>query len=669
MALHDGAESLGRCIARFHDMKASELLETWARSGDLAKQYSGFAPLCRVAPDRALAVLPELPVANIAWLHGWFDDLYFANPQDTRVAVRTIMRRSPRDAAYCSQVYCQCAWRIDVETLETLLDALDSLLDLDECGELQGETALYRVLSLTARTATVEILARLAQMADGPLETKLANHAERWLAEDTHDAELRKVAAVLLRTGGIGLTRFINAQLRCPRQVTRWHGLEWAWFRPDAETRQLLKTIAESDELYERSTPKSPVLQREAIRSLAALGENRALVSAMLRHGADVSRTRYLRDGQLPITDDDIAPAIRVVQSGSDEERKRAFFAIGVSGRRDLIPFVKERFASTEPEGEERFGALWALCGLGADDDVSLAIFRECVANRRYRYPSMLALAQMNHEEARLILVDQLSRVDPSTAGTEEQWLVGVLAEFPGTRETALRSLWKSLHTKDNFNTMFLDSQLIEALGELDESPVQEYLLEESAPRETNFNVKGRRRAAIRALGLKDRNAAFEAAAAALRQARYDRELYPAALVEIDLKGAIPLLCRHFAQEASTAVQWSIGLALRNCGAPELVKLEMRSLLEGNADDQWGAATIIGWMGSGFLEDELQKGLESAQVAQVRRGWHWARSFHEQDSVGRQLLQRLVDCDRVRQATHLDGLFVSGQSKPATGAE
>lgn len=114
----------------------------------------------------------------------------------------------------------------------------------------------------------------------------------------------------------------MNPELRCPEPEVRASGAGRACVRPDEETVRALAAIAEGDEHDSPLGPDRRVTRVRALEALAALGEDRRLVGAMLRQEGDVDAIRHFRADRPPIADDDLAEAIAALD-GDDPTRRR----------------------------------------------------------------------------------------------------------------------------------------------------------------------------------------------------------------------------------------------------------------------------------------------------------------------------------------------------------
>jgi len=658
-ALNDGSHPLALCVRRFRDHDCIGLMDEWATSGDPRKMRPGFTALCHIAPDKALSAMERIPSEQLGWRPDWFDVLHLKFPSETQVALHQIISRSPRDAAYASQVYLHRSHRIDSETLCTLFHALNELLKLTAADELKGDLALHRLLDLLGRTSTVPQLAQFRSLRGTELENRLAAAACEWLSDDHVDQDLanRHVSRVLLRIGGDGLSQFANAQMRHINKFTRLKGIKNACIRPDEETIRLLTSISQSDEPYDSAKPQSHLLQSEAIEALAAIGADEAFVAGMLKWGGDVNTLRAVRDYRAPLVDGVLVPVFSALKSESIHLRKNALLTIAVSGRKDLIPLVRSILAGAESDALT-FEALWALYGLGAADDDSVASFAAGLSDEKLRYASVLGLLRSERSDARQRLVHELSHSYPDLPGGTDALIPLALSDFNETRRTVAEFVWQSDQEPHSFRTMFRDLRLIELLGDIDDPGVIEYLLQEVEPPSAHFRVTGRQRAAIRALSKHDPDAAFEAASAALISGPHDRHLFPQALVEIDSVRAIPVLCQQLIVEKSAAVRRSICVALRHNADREQLCRELRSLMDtGSSDGRFASAQIASWHVDESLTD-LKAAAESECLEYVQRSFLHAVYRQERELCARSVLEQLrSNTDPVEQWCLVDALF------------
>jgi hypothetical protein len=657
-SLADGSPVYSGCVKRFRDRTQTELMRQWALSGDPRKVYPGFHALCVVAPQEALAVIDRVPAANIGWWSPWFDALFHALPNETPSRLRELISHSARDAAYVSQAYIHRSFRLDSQTLKCLLKALDRLLDLDEGDD--ADDASFRLLELIGRVGTVELLGEFEMLRGGDLEAKLVARGRRWLQDvHRHGFKLPGLHKVLLKIGGGGLTMFVNEQLRQNNQFIQRRALETCCILPDEETIALLARISESDERDGGSRANSRGLAPEVMEAFATMGKNELLVQTMVRQEGDGRTLRYLRDGQPPMSDHDLRAAFDALQSEDAKTRKRALFAIGVSGRPDLTPMIN-RAAKEHAVCEEVItGVLWALLGLRANDDDSIDTFTNnlSAANHNHRYAAKLGLLESGRTDARQLLLEYLSR-DVSTIHLGyDEWLLIVLSQYAETRDGVVRIAVKLGMEVPGFRDGFGDPHLLELMGDADGRSVAEYLVEEACSGETNFRVAGRRLAAIRALTRRDREEAFDAAKSALLRGKHDRHLYPSALIQIDAGHAIPLLCEHLPEERNLLVRRTIGVALRHSQKKAEIRQATAALIDGDAEQRAAAAEISGWMGDGFAAEELAERYRRETLDWVRRRFEEAMASHDAERHGVRVIEALAEASTLDQWRLLNALF------------
>lgn len=658
-SLADGSPVYSSCVKRFRDRTQTELMRQWALSGDPRKVYPGFHALCVVAPEEAIPVIDRVPAANTGWWAPWFDALFQALPNDTRSRMYELMSRSARDAAYVSQAYLHRSFRLDSKSLKCLLNALDQLLDPDEADDT-GD-AIFRLLELFGRVGTVELLREFELLRGGDLEAKLVASGRRWLQDvQRHGLKLKGLRKMLLKIGGSGLTRFVNDQLRQKDQFVRRQALETCCILPDEETVNLIAQIAESDERVDGPLANPRGLGPEVMEAFATMGMNELLVRTMLHQEGDGRTLRYLRDGQPPMSNHDLRAAFDALQSDDAKTRKRALFAIGVSGRRDLTPMINRAVKNRAESADDVTGALWALLGLRANDDDSVETFSKylSVANDyNHRYAAKIGLLESDRTDARQLLLDDLSRNVSTIHLGYDEWVLVVLSRYPETREGAVRIAVKLGMEVPGFRDGFGDPHLLELMGDVDGRNVIEYLVAEACSGDTNLRVEGRKLAAIRALTRRNREEAFDAAKSALLQGKHDRHHYPSALIQIDASHAIPLLCQHLPNERNLLVRRAIGVALRYSGKKAEITTATASLTVGDAEQRAAAAEISGWMGDGFGTEDLARCCGQEAIGWVRRRYEEAMASHEAERHGARIIEALAEASTLDQWRLLNALF------------
>ena len=148
------------------------------------------------------------------------------------------------------------------------------------------------------------------------------------------DREFNQALEILKRIGGDGFTKLTNTLIAAEHRQLRMEGCEAAVIRPDDETRKLLLMESLSDVMWDSTASKINLVQMRAIDTLAALGEDAGLVQGILKWGLQISPyIGDLRAGQPPISDEDLRPALELLEQPECDVYPNAILAIGQSGR------------------------------------------------------------------------------------------------------------------------------------------------------------------------------------------------------------------------------------------------------------------------------------------------------------------------------------------------
>ena len=413
----------------------------------------------------------------------------------------------------------------------------------------------------------------------------------------------------MLKIGGSGLTQLINCELAHPDDRTRLEGLRWAWMRADAETKQRLQTIVASDHL--RGNPPFPMEQCLAIRALAALGDDAAVIASMLRWGEQAFDTAAeMRRRQPPIADAHLKPALAALEEQNERRRAHAILALGLSGRQVFIPRLRAILIQAPAESQLALAAMHALAELGDKDAETVRYLARQLRIPAHRPFAWHALLHMDTAEAWDALAHappeiSTQRLDRDTQAARAQALQ--LWRYPPSRELGAKIIWTAMR---NCPEDFLwPSAFYEAISDLDDPEIREWLWEAAFPPagDPRYRGNGRRPgAAIRGLAKFEPEAAFQAAQRALEQMQGHGEELPALLLALDARRAIPILCDHMPKEMKTLTRWAIGRALRFVHPSHPVSPHLQEMLESSeATIRAAGAEISGWLEDSGLQRQL----------------------------------------------------------------
>ena len=589
----DKPRCLVTCIQEHGDRAELPRLEKWlGQDADLCGPVA-FSAIVYLDPKRALSLLPQRDSNKLYFSRGWWlPTLLVQLPSETRQQIRALIEDRPAPRWRTSLVYQSDPNQMGEATVNILLDELEALL-IDATSSDQG-LALHGPLGLLADITRLSLLAQFEARAGTPLELHLADHACVFAGRMTEfvDHELEPAIQVLTRIAGEGLTQVANALLAAENKHVRLKGCRLSPIRADSNTRRRLIDLSQSVEHWSEEV-KQPLLQAEATVSLAALGEDRAVVDSILRWGLVLRRLPDARRGQPPMKDSDISAAIEALENSDQEIKTHAVRALSVSGRTDLAPRIRRILAEAEPESELALSAVVALDHFEDTGQEAAKLLEVQVKIPGHTHAASLALLRNGRKESIGILEEQLRTIGISSGLVQSDLLAVNLAMRAETRKTVAEVLWNSILRSQGSLGM---NAPLDCLAEIDSPEVREYLIQEAHAPDRGIHVVGQKASAIRALAKLDPDAAFRAAKIALRADVKDRELYPNVLVEVDEARAVAALFESCTLDQLTLVKWAIGRALRRVRDPALVLPWLDRLMKSEDPEARAIAVeMAGW--------------------------------------------------------------------------
>lgn len=578
--------SLTVCIRAFLDREEVPRLESWLSVKEDWTDLKAFRSLAWVDPDRAVQLLATLPLENLSDPHfgSWLPILLRKRPEETRRALRERMVASGPDFWQVADLYIWYEERMDLETAELLLDRLSSEASWD---------SLRRPLDLLSRIHRLGLLQVFEKRAGTELDRRLGELGASWVdSEDRHD--FRELRSVLVKIGGEGFRRLIQAGLASTDPECQSEALTWGWMFPGAIASSLTR----------------------APGAYALLGENRALTEAVVAAERDNPwqpdwRNQWLtslwrmRRGQPPMTDEELAPAFEALGTADARKRMRGLDAIANSGRSDLLSRLAEWLErSGELEGEELQEldqrAAYLVHRLAGEASESVRQLSQMLDFGRFR----TVLARLYGKAGAEALPDRLeqhllSHLGPGEFGAMEMDFALTLSRSKQLDLTILREVWSYGKDDHEWNR----EVFWRAVARLDSDEVVEELWNASQDRDP---MEDERLDAIPALALLEPDAAFEIAARHLREQGLSRNGFVRLLLELDAARAVPVLIDQAVREQQTEVLWTIARALRRAGSA--VERELRARLESpDFRARKAAVHLAGWAGPGFLEADLER--------------------------------------------------------------
>ena len=591
------------CIANFTDTDEYERLEEWSASEDeLVGRTAAWALACRV-PNRALQVLANVPTKQLMFRTTAIGTALFAAiPEETSEELTRLIHTRPNDARMWGDFFSGHGDRLDAPTVSVLLDGLDDGLQAYLTASNENERGTGHIaLSLVDGLHGECVLTELRKRRGSSLEANLVAFACSRIAKICQyvDHEFEQAREILKRIAGEGFTTLVNALISAEHQQSRMKGCETAVVRPNDDTRRLLRKEALSDVMWESGASKINVVQRRAIDSLAALGENAGLVRGIVKWGLDVSPDiAALREGQPAMSDEELRPALELLDQPESPQYPHAILAIGQSGRNDFQERIEAALLNSDYASENAQACLLSLEDLAIDCDRVLDRLVEQYRSGHYKFAVMKALAGCNVDKEVYV------RLLPSEDALDEmdQRIVSFLAGDKAMRpavENHIRRLIAS-----GGSPMHDTIHLLDPSHDAD----RKLLWDKSLQPDTGLHVVGSKSGAIRALGATAPDAAFEIGVESLLSDRRDRDNIPHVLMQLDPGRAITELSRVASKTIDKVLCCAIGRAFREHGAAAQLREPIAALLR---NDNWkcrrAGAFIAGFLEQDVVGDELAK--------------------------------------------------------------
>jgi len=555
---------LVNCILRFRDRDELDLLERLVSSEEEIVGPWALVILALFDPVRAVGLLYVPPANRLFGLQQRLAQIFLAFAPDKMLAeVRRLASQHPDVAPVYLQMLVLGGDRLGPEAVDALVEWADrSLRQYLSDPEHQDKHQLYQPLTALASFHGSIGLQQFENYAGSPFEGRLADAALRW-ADNTSgyvDHVMENTLTVLLKIGGEGLTRVNNAQLKAQSWQICVKGCEWAPIRPNNETRRLLGDLARSESLEAGGNRPFPIVQQKAADALAAVGEDAALIRAILRWGTQISPyVTQLRQGQNEMSDAAIKPAADLLDTPHDEWYSNAILALGQSGRTDYRRRIQNIFRDSRPDSSVALCAVLALAHLGRCGEELLPYAISQYRSGYYKFPT-LQLLQLRLPDEAEFLVPQLLPESPPYDEMDQRLIVYMATDLSRRPfvEQQLSDVWKNRAT---IGTSFLfDRPHVLDPTQPDE---QEELWRRATSVDCGIHVGGEQAGAVERLAKTEPEAASDVAEQAIRRQAGDWAKLPEVLLKSEVPHAVSRLVDIAANGASMHVCHEIAVALR----------------------------------------------------------------------------------------------------------
>ncbi|WP_143549329.1 hypothetical protein [Rhodopirellula bahusiensis] len=599
------------CITSHDDASGFPILQEWA---DAEEDFVGVTALQALAhrdPSRALEVLGRVPLRQLELYAGSIGRSLFAEiPDQTCTAVLTLVA----DGASVEMTYIKLAAsngdRISPQVAEAILDLVDTTLGEHlESDELRNANAPWHDMDLVDKLHGQVMLEALRKRRGTSLETRLLTFSESRVDRDSHlvDHQFELATNLLRRIAGTGFTKLVNAMILSPCRHTRLKGCEQAIVRPDRTTRKALAAESISDVMWDSGASGTNLTQMRSIDSLAAIGEDAAVVTGILKWGLRVSPyIGDLRAGQEPMNDQDLSAALEVIQNPDDPTFANAILAIGQSGRQEYRERIEDVLMACDPGDALCQYCLLALEDLPSDCNRTLSRLVEQFHSGHFKYAVLKAISrcELPNESLLQLLPDdgQLDEID--------QRLVAYLVSsgFPRAKiKSHIEKLVSSGGSRMHDTVALLDPS---------EHRHQELLWERTLDDDQTVCHIGSRAQAIRMLGTTAPDAAFEIGISTLGSDRRDRNSISVVLLDLDPSRAVAELITVACSTYEKTICSEIARAFRAKADPGTLSEELgEALRSSDRKRRRVAAFLASFCGSGICDEQLRS------VAFSDRSW------------------------------------------------
>lgn len=362
-------------------------------------------------------------------------------------------------------------------------------------------------------------------------------------------------------------------------------------------------------------------------------------------------RLADIREDAGAMTDNELKPALQAFNRGDLAAQRPAVCVLGLSGRRDHIPLVRD-FLRREAVGSDgAIDAMRALIRLRDNSEESAELLERHLepAKGDYARHALNALTVIGTSTAEDIL--ERAFIGDVAGIRAHRWTIAArLCRNEARRARLLPHIWKKMKiTQDYWGSTA--SECYELLTELLDPEVREYLWRKATPTHSSYDSASQRAAAISALAKIDPEAAYTAAEAELSEER-SLDSFPEIMLRIDPIRAIPQLCKQAARELKTAKRWHTARALRLAGKDEQARRVLSDQMESDSTrERTSASEMSGWMGVGFLEAELNRAALLDANAGVRNAARNSLRRQTREASAQDLAEDLCNAGTNRQWT------------------
>lgn len=647
--LHDDQlRALAYCVRRYGDRSLLPRIPRWLASDDSALAATAVRVLARLKPKEAVDSLKKVQPTVFGFFRNWWlPELLVRRRRETLRAIEDRLRAEPGASIRLADVVQGYENLMSEGVIDALLDSLAvAIRSQDKAKAPKDSDPVRRPLHLLHRVSSPKLLRRFEARAGSRLESSLTYYltSRLNLKRPIHDSILEEGIRVLLRINGKGIRRLVQAELKATSRFERGRGALLAGLAPSGVTLGLLRRIAAVEA---GSNDIFPEERQRALDTLFSFADVPSTIGAVVRWGLwAAQQASWMRSGLRPFSDEELRRGLKLASAAADPIANEVL-VIAVSGRADLAGRVRAYAQAQDPSKKLLSACLFALGELGDSSDEALAIMRKAIQEKTGALSALRALRRVNAPGRVEAVVSALAvtRGEKHLSNADFE-LLGEAYAIPEARRHVAGLIWTHIQ---GGGLLSMHESYLEALGELADPIVREYVWEAAFSHARSYDLQARQRAAIQALARMDPVSAFSASVQTLRSGAGDRVAAARVLLDCDPDRAIPALLEHVADEPTAKIRWAIGRALRPHRERISLQVQLRSRLSHPlARVRSTAAEIAGWMGPGFLAKNLEELILEDSSVEVEQAALSAAHRQEHEKHARALLDEIPRASQER---------------------
>ena len=648
------ARSLASCIRCHHDAQETDRLERWVTHTDVTAAAAALSALAEIEPRRAIDAMDkvgkELFLIFGAW---WFPKLVLRNAKDTCDAVLSRMRDSDADAAMLANVFSLYPDQMTRGILKHLLEDLEE--SLNQCDPSRGGgalPALHMRMDLLSKLWDPPHLSYFRELQGSDLERKLVALAEATMRNGMgHSYPFAHSVSLLLKIGGNGITKAVNAALTSESPYARFDGLEWAAVRPDQATIEALEAILQEPS---ENGGIGALVRHKALERLIALDEIDKAIAAVLAHDRPVS-TKAVQLLSMPgkVNEAAIGEAVKTLNDRSDARRCAAVTILGMSRRPDLAHYILDVMRAAKADDWINIHCMLALRQLRSwNKEAARLVAVQLSQGGTHRLRAVETLLDLAGEAgAKDVEVTLSNALNTGQPPADEELLILTFWRMSSSKAKAADLMWRYLQIAP-LGLYSADSY--EVLGDSAVQAARERLWDRAFPGGPPSDVTF---AAIRGLARLDPEAAVRATTSALHAGEGTATGLAAQLLNLAGTEGMEALCRHLPREPRTSVRWDIGRALRK--VEDVAALEQRitaMCASSDGEERRAGLEVAGWLDTDGAEALLKAAVTTEIDDRMRSQAYdaWIRLGKRRSAY--ELMQTMPDLDDSQKWLHLEGV-------------